>query len=68
MRTDSEIKNFKVEKLRKTNIKAAVLKENKKRDITIDMFVTWRLNICLLILCIHTCEHYTIAFWQNTSK
>ena len=40
MRIDSEIKNFKVEKLRKTNIKAAVLKENKKKDITIDMFVT----------------------------
>ena len=33
----------------------------RKKDIKIDMCVTWPLNICLVILCICTCEHYKIA-------
>ena len=30
--------------------------------------VTWPWNICLLILCICTCEHYIMALQQNTSN
>ena len=32
------------------------------------MCATWPLNICLLLLRILTCEHYTIALQQHTSK
>ena len=49
-------------KVRKSNIKNVVLKENEeKKDIKKDMMcVTWPLNICLVILHIRTCEDYTI--------
>ena len=46
-------------KKHKSNI---ILKENEKKDIKIEMTFMLPLHICLLILCMLTCEHQTIAF------
>ena len=63
----------KCKKTVKSKLKSEKSKENKhkkcsfkrkheKKNITINMMcVKWPLNISLLILCICTCEHYTIA-------
>ena len=50
---------FKSEESNKNKHKSdVVLKINNKKSIKIDMMsVTWPLNICLLILCVRTCEH-----------
>ena len=43
------------------------LKENEKKDIKIEMTFMGPLHIGLLILCMHTCKHQTIAL-KSTSK
>ena len=56
-----KIVKFKSEesKKKKNNV---VLKENKKKDIKINMICVMRpLNIYLHILRIHTCKYYAIA-------
>ena len=54
---------FKRDKSKKSKHKNFSFKgKQEKEDIKIDMMgVTTPLNICLLILFILTCEHYTIA-------
>ena len=43
------------------------LKENEKKDIKIEMTFMGPLHIGLLILCMHTCKHQTIAL-KSASK